>query len=249
MQRAVWVLPWLLVHGGYALDVGERAYAQRRFPEALAAFTAAEQNLGDAAPVELLINRSLAALGAGDLRVAELCAEKAAARGGEDWFGLRDFLIGCAAYQRAERAEAEAGLLEADPTSFDRALLEAATALRSWRLAAASRNDWPAARRNVERALLKLESLRAAREEARNRQQATKEKTQEQLPEPQPEDPAEEQGGDLDAQDLTAQQDPRTLSRQQLAQLFEQLAAKEREKRALRRAAQQRSASKVEKDW
>jgi hypothetical protein len=219
-----------------------RAYEEGRFRDALTAFTAAEQAAGDAASGPLLYNRALAALRAGDLRVAESSAEKAAVRGGPELEGLGDFLLGNAAFARAERAKAESALREADPTALARAIAHAATARDAWQRAAASRADWPEARRNVERALLALDDLRKKKEEAEKNRQSKKE----QPPEPPPPPPRPDEEIE---QDPTAQPDPGELSAAQIAQLLARLDAKEREKRDLRRARQRVRDVAVERDW
>jgi hypothetical protein len=233
----------LLLSGDEDFAAGTRAYAEGRYPEALEAFTRAEFRAGNGASAELLHNRALAALATGDLRVAEFCAEKAAVRGGPEFAGLREFLFGNAAYARCERAESESALMEADPTALGQAIVHAQTALLYWRMAATSREDWPSARRNVERAILKLEELRKKKEEADKNP-----KTRQDNPQPDPEsqeDPDrnnEEVEEDPDAQEL----DP---SASQLTDLLDLLAKKEAEKRDLRRARQRARSADVERDW
>lgn len=232
---------------GDPFAAGVHAYQQERFADALAAFTECEAAAGDAAPATLLVNRSLAALRAGELRVAEFSAEKAAARGGSEFVPLRDFLLGNAAFARCALAQAEAGLAEADPTAFTRAIARAGEAHDWWQRAAMSSDDWPAARRNVERAARKLDELRTMQAEAERQRQAKKERAPEQRTEqPPPDAPRTEQESE---QDLAAQTAPDDLPADQLARLLATLEAKEQEKRALRRDAQRAAKTRVERDW
>ena len=239
------MLPLLFLPGGDLFSEGVRAYQKGRLQDAYEAFTEAERAAGNDASAELLYNRALAALGlpqarGGELRAAEVSAEKAAARGGPEFAGLRDFLLGSVEFLRCERAEAEASLQDADPTSLTQAILHAENAVGSWQMAASSRADWPEARRNVERALRKLEELKQRKAEAEANQPPKRE-----TPEPPPnEDPIEE----LEAES-TPQEAPPELSPEQLARLLDKLAQVEAEKRTLREARQRIRSANVEKDW
>src|SRR5205814_5841281 len=103
---------------------------------------------------------AVAALRAGDLDRARALSEQAATEGGEAYASRRDFVRGNVAFAKSEAAEAAAGRPGADRTLMERARAFAEDALAAWRAAAQSRADWPAARRNVERALLRLDRLR-----------------------------------------------------------------------------------------
>ncbi len=204
---------------------------------------------GESAAPELLYNRALAALGAGELRAAEIAAEKAAARGGPEFAALRDFLLGNAAFARSVAASAQAAAPEAEPFAFDLAIAHAEAARRFWQRAALSRADWPEARRNVERVLLQLQDLRGRKEQAEKERKARA-----RLPEPPPpqadpgpQDPlarGEEEG-------LAPLFEPQPLDRSAdlVERLRERLARKENEKRALRQAARRERQAGVEKDW
>ncbi len=232
----------LLLPGGDPFAEGVRAYEEGRFRDAYVAFTEAENAAGNAASAELLYNRALAALHVGELRAAEFSAEKSAARGGPEFAGLADFLLGNAAFIACERAEAEANLRDADPTSLGRAISHAQTARDFWQLAALSRPDWPAARRNVERALLKLEKLEQQKAEAEANQAPKTES--EPKPPPEPDEPTEEI-----EQDPTLQEAPPELSPEEMNRLLDKLAQMEREKRLLRETWQRMRTANVEKDW
>ncbi len=246
MMRRVWILMLLfpLGCGGSERVSGLHAYQQGRFSESLEAFTAAEKASGHEAPAELLYNRALAALRAGQLRIAEFSAEKAAARGGMVFVALRDFLLGSTAFARCLRAEAEGSLMDADPTAFDRAIAHAEAAGRSWRTAASGRDDWPEARRNAERALRKLKELRMKRAAAEKRPKKTADPDAQPQPRPVDRDPP-----DLEESAQSPQRESGRLSPEQMTALLGKLAEKEREKLSLRRARQKLQRAKVEKDW
>jgi hypothetical protein len=243
------VLPLVLLPGGDEFAAGVRAYREGRFREAFEAFSAAETAAGYEASAALLFNRALAALHVGELRVAEISAEKAAVRGGAEFEGIRDFVFANAAFLRCARAEAEADLMDADPTALRRAIVNAESALDLWRRAATSRDDWPEARRNVERAVLKLEELKRKHEEAEKNRKTRKEKGPEPEPEPEPERDPESDDPEEVEQDPVPQQEPGALSPEELTALLDTLVRKEREKRALRRARQRVRTIDVENDW
>ena len=87
MRALLW---WTLLLGGGAFGDGVRAYREGRFREALEKFTEAERNAGDDASAELLYDKALAALRAGELLVAEASAGRAADRGGPELAVLCD---------------------------------------------------------------------------------------------------------------------------------------------------------------
>jgi hypothetical protein len=228
----------MLLGGGNPGD-GHRAYVENRFDEAYEAFTEAERSAGEDAPAELLYDRSLAALRSGRIEEAEIAAEKAAVRGGAAFTALRDFLLGNAAFERCARAEAKAtGGTDAAPFALEEALIHVRHAALFWQKAAMSRPDWPEARRNVERALLKERELKKKTEaiqEARKKIKATKIGQQ---PEAKAKKP-----------DLAPEPRLDELSPEQIRQLLERLAEKERQKAALRRERQRLKRAEVEKDW
>jgi hypothetical protein len=166
-------------------------------------------------------DRALAALRAGD----EDAAEAAAARVGG---GFGAFVRGNVAFSRSEAAEALAP---------DLAIAQAEDAVASWRFAAASRPDWPAARRNVERGLLRLERLR----EKRTGKPAPPPEPE--APEPVPEPPPPE------APEETAELEEGELAPRDVLRLLEVVTEKERQKLALRRELRHARAAEVEKDW
>ena len=178
-----------------------------------------------------MFNKAMAALRAGELQKAEAAAEKAAVRGGQEFFGRRDFVLGNTSFQKTLVAELQASGLEADPIAFDLAITFADKAKTAWQLAATSRTDWPEARRNVERALRKLVELKQKKAEAEQRRLQAQEKPKPpQLQELKPEPQQFEMMDDL------------------VQRLLEKLKEKEQEKRDLRKDQQQLK-TKVVKDW
>jgi tetratricopeptide (TPR) repeat protein len=239
-------------------DTGTVAYREGRFDDAHAAFAAAVAAAGDDAPGELLYDEALAALRAGDLKDADAAAERAATRDPE-LRPLADFVRGNVAFARCELAAKQAEGLEAEPFAFDVAIVRGRDAARRWQSAAMSRADWPEARRNVERALRKLEDLRDRQAQAAK---SPKNKTEggadrlngvkpdeksDAAPPPPPPPPG---GGNAD--DPSEQSDPPQLTelpRDQVMRLFEKLAEKERERLAGRHRAAKSKPPEVERDW
>ena len=225
----------LVLAGCVGPSEGEEAYRAGRFPEAHAAFVRASE--GEDPSPEVLVNRTLAALGAGDLPDAASSAERVAGGDGPELARVGDFLLGNVAYARCEIAEKQAATPEAEPFAYDIAIEYGKTARDSWKRAVASREDWPEARRNVERALLRLRSLET--------QKAEKEQARKPIPKPMPRiilRPPEDDDPDPEAQ-LTE------LRPEQVLALLEKLGEKEKEKRELRRSHRGERMAKVEKDW
>jgi len=243
------VLPWLLLPSilfaaGDDFASGVRAYEEGRYRDALAAFTEAQIAAGEEAPAELLFNRALAALRAGDLREAEASAARAAERGGREFAALRDFMRGNAAFQRCAWTEAQANEPSAPPFALDSAIQYAESARAAWQAAAASRDDWPEARRNVERALRKLEELRRKKEEAeKNRPEQPKPKEPELRPNP------PEPEGRTTEEETTPEPQLVELSPEEVQRLLDKLGEKEKEKIAMRQARRRARTVEVEKDW
>jgi len=231
-SQALTLLALLL---GGCSDAGVAAYREGRFRDAHAALKSA----GDDAPAERLFNRALAALRAGDLTDAEAAAERAAARGTAEIAALADFLRGNAAFARCRMAERQAATAAAEPFAFDVAITYAQKAGRLWQLAAMTRADWPAARRNVERALLKEEELK--RKKADREEQQRRKANPRPRPKPTPAPDAE--------QDPAVDPQSKELDPDAVLRLLEKLAEKEKEKRALRRSHREARMTGVERDW
>jgi hypothetical protein len=225
-----------------SVDDGARAYREGRFKDAAAAFTKATTDAGDGAPAELLYDESLAALRAGDFTHAESSADKAASRGGAEFAALRNFVHGNAAFARSALSEKQADGIEAEPFAFDVAIAQATAARDAWVRAAVSRDDWPEARRNVERALLAIERLKAKKQAREDRAKKSAEAPK---PRPLPTPKADPKNG----KETTAELQSAELPADEVRRLFEVLAAKEKEKLAARRARRDAQPSDVEKDW
>ena len=174
-----------------------------------------------------LHHEAVVALDAGRWSEAARLADSAAKAGGPEFAGLRAFVHGNVAFARSQEAEADAATLAAE------------NAVASWRVAAASRGDWPQARRNVERGLLHLERLR--REAARKSPGAPPPG----IPPPAPPPPGP--GGVEPAAPAEAAATP--LPPEKVLALLEVLRAKEKEKTALRRARRSAAGGEPERDW
>ena len=179
--------------------------------------------------------RARTALLEGNLSGAEGAAERAAAIGGPEIAALCDFLRGNAAFARCETAERQAGSAAAEPFALDVAIAYGEKARRLWQRAAMSRDDWPEARRNVERARKKLRELRRKKEE--------REPPKPKPPRPRPRPPEREAG------DPEVDPQRKELTPEQVRRLLERLAEKEREKLALRRERRAARSADVERDW
>lgn len=235
----------LLLSGCGEAARGLAAYREGRFADAQAAFSAAVEAAGEEASAELHYNRGLAALRAGDHRTAEACAEKAAARGEGEIAALADFLAGNAVFAACEVAARQASTPAAEPFAFDVAIAYAGKAAGFWQRAAMSRLDWPEARRNVERALLKAEELK------RKKSQREEERRRAPTPQPKPRPPAPQPApqGEKRPEEKEAVPQLGQLPPEEVMRLLERLAEKEREKTALRRAQRRERMAGAGRDW
>lgn len=293
------VLGWLLVfgafQGGDPFEEGVRLYKAAKYAEALEAFTRAEGEAGIKAPPELYYNQALAALAAGETTRAATAAERAAARDPKRFTRLRDFVLGNAAFARCEALEkdldASGGLPQGPqgplapmtsvktplPEAFDPAIRLAESARDAWIAAARGAEDWPAARRNAERAIVKIEELQKKKEEARKRkkeqekqdsedkkdQDENREKGTESRPESRPnESPSPESRPEEGAESQPSPQEkpepkegkgeepkpePRELSEEQIQRMLDKLDEKEKQRMQLQRARLR--SIRVPKDW
>jgi len=233
--RAALLLLLLLAACDATAD-GRAAWRAGRYREAYAAFQ------GDSP--ELCFDRALAALRLGELDAAERAAD-GAARADPAFAARRDFLRGNVAFQRSLRAEADAQRPGAPASLLERAQADAEDALAFWRLAAASRADWPEARRNVERALLRLDALREKRREGGGGDRPPENPPPDgERPDTTPPPPPPDGGAEKEAELETGELPPdRVLA------LLELLRRKEEEKREVRRAQRGAASAAVEKDW
>ena len=164
----------------------------------------------------------------------------------------RTFLRGNASFALSEAAEARAEAPGGDVRDHEASLAHAEDALAAWRTAAVSRSYWPAARRNVERALLRLERLRT--------ESARKDRTPK-PPEPGGDDPPDAPPdpkvppppprvpADAPSDDRPSDVESGDLAAAEVLRVFETLAEKERAKQALRRTRVMAPTTGVEKDW
>ncbi|MFM8981002.1 MAG: VWA domain-containing protein, partial [Planctomycetia bacterium] len=134
-----------------------------RHAEALALLEQELAAAGAAASPALHVNLGLCALRVGQPERARAAFAAAEAAGGPAYARYGAFLRGHLAFEASRDLEARAAQPGADPALFEGALMRAEDALAAWRLAARSVSDWPEARRNMERALLRLEALREQR--------------------------------------------------------------------------------------
>ncbi len=180
-------------------------------------------------------DRAIAALRAGDWRDAETWAAELAPP-------LRDFVRGNVAFAHCLMAERQASSPAAEPFAWDVAISYGERARDFWQHAAMSRDDWPEARRNVERALLRLEELAQKKKEAERRRQSNKK------PQPKPKPRVDPQGGN-DTQEPQEEPQLNELTPEQVLRLLDRLAEKEKEKLALRRSHRKVRMAGVERDW
>ena len=236
--------PVLAGCGDFAAGIS--AYEEGRFEDAHAAFVRAEEAADGEAGPELSFNRGLAALRAGNSRDAESAAKRVAAADDPEMAALGAFLRGNAAYVQCELAARQADTPMAEPFAFDVAINYGETARDAWIVAAASRADWPKARRNVERAIRMLDELRAKKDEAERRRR----KRTEPSPKPNPiPEPPPESGGTTTEEEIAAKAMRVELNPDQVRRLLEKLEEKEREKIALRRSHRRTRMAEVETDW
>lgn len=236
----------LLLVAGCGKDAGLEAYDAGRFEDALAAFRAAEDSAGDDATAAAAYNRALAGLRAGELRDAAAAAARAAESAGDDLAPRVDFLRGNVAFAQCELAARQAEAAGAEPFAFDIALGHVERAIRAWEQAAMSRTDWPAARRNVERARRKQAELRRKKAEAEDKRRSESDRQPKPKPKPKPPPPKPDQAPEQDEADGPQLEE---LSPAEVARLLAKLAEKEREKLALRRQHRKEKMTGVERDW
>jgi hypothetical protein len=130
-------------------QVGVQSFEEGDFAKAFQLFKERDQAMGENAPASLLFNRALAALRIQKPKDAEISAERAAARGGKSGFALRDFILGNAAFLRAERATKEIELAEGGPRAQERALLHFHRSIQHWRAALGRNSFRPEATHNI----------------------------------------------------------------------------------------------------
>ena len=264
MRRAAGMLIVLLLASCGDFDAGVAAYDAGRPEDALEVFRALDaEEEGSAAP-EVLHNLALSALAARELGEAEKAATRLAGADDLDDAGMGDFLMGNVAFARAGLAADQARAVEAEPFAFEIAIRHTQTAAEAWGRAASTRDDWPAARRNVERALRLGETLREEQQEAaRTRDRKTAggggarvrpipvdtggpDTGPDGTQTPQP--PTPDAGSETEPGEAAGVSDVE-LTPDQVLGLIERLSAKEREKRDVRQEQRRAAQAGVEKDW
>lgn len=147
--------------------------------------------------------------------------------------GLRAFAQGHEAFAASLELETEARRPGGDPEAWKAAVKSAEDALAYWQWAAATRSDWPPARRNVERALLRMARLR--------------ERAGPKTP------PKDEPKGDEETKDdpplPPARPEVADLPPAKVLGLFDLLRDRERDKQRMRRAQRRVRSAEVERDW
>ena len=226
-----------------AADAGDgyAAFAAGRHADAQAAFARVIADAGERPDPAMLFNLALAALHAGDLRTAEATARRLGEQGGEPALTKAAFLLGNVAWAQCELATAQASGPEAEPFALDVAIRRARAAAAAFARAALGSEDWPAARRNAERAQLRLHELQ--RQKAGQKTDVKKEADQ-----AKPQVVATPQ--DAQPTDLTPPPTrERELTADELQRLFDQLAKKDQQKRAARTERQRATQAPGERDW
>ncbi len=140
-------------------EAGVQFFKEGHYQKAFQEFQLKDRTLGDRAPAALLFNRALAALQLQKALDAEISAERAAARGGPPAYPLRDFILGNAAFQRAEHAASESLLPEGGPRALERAILYLRRAMRHWKDALNHNPHWSQAQHNIALAKKRLQAL------------------------------------------------------------------------------------------
>ncbi len=252
-HRPTPLIALLLTLGATACGGSEGATAYERGD-----FDAAYEAFAVRTSPEMRFNAALAALQAGRLRDAATALDGTTSDE-PDVAALCEFLRGNVAFAQCEQAAIQADTPEAEPFAFDIALRHAESARDSWQDAAMTRLDWPAARRNVERALAQIDVLLQKRGAAAQRKNPTEPGAPPRpmpIPAPPEGEGAEGSAKQPDAPGEATTEDGATagvatteLSRDQVLLLLDTLAAKEREKRDVRRARQRDRTSEVERDW
>lgn len=218
---AIWLLPFFLLVLVVAIgmpraDVDDRLAAPAAFDAAIEALTQ------------------------GELDQADRGAERAALADLDGYRARRDFVQGCSAWRRSEAAEILAEQPEAGLPALDAAVGAAHRSAASFLAAARAEHDWPAARRNLQRALERIVYLEKRRDlmRAEARRDQPEEKP---APEPEAGMPIEEE--------VATRLEAGELEDAALARVLELLARKEREKLELRRRRLAERARDEEGDW
>jgi hypothetical protein len=236
------LLFFALLAGCSDFSAGLEAYREARYAEAQTIFVAAAADLQGQSLAVAQFNLALVALQFDRPRLAESLAEKAMLTGGRegqvDFVAYRDFILGNTTYARGLVSAQAAGRPGASLRLIDLAISQVSAAMGYWQVAATSREDWPPARRNIQRAWLTLEHLRGVRSQALQRQGGQ----------------AQPPPKDADWQDTKASADPDQpqplkLSAQQMQALLQELQEGQDDQLKLRKDRRAEAVVKVDKDW
>ena len=215
-------------------------YRAGDYEQAWKAFSELVERGGEAAAPQARLNGALAALRL--LRSGDAEALVAPLTGRDGWRADAAFVLGMAARQHGERAVVAAELPDAEPMAWVMATKAMQRSELQLREAVRLRPDWPAAVRNLERAIRRRAEVEAARDAA-----APKESKKEDAPEPEPpiEPPASEQPPEVVIPEVATAE----LSARELEQLQERVRQQQRQKV---RGRQQRSRARAgagRRDW
>ncbi len=230
---------------------GREAWDADRPADALSAFRTEVRSAGDEASPALLFDWGVAALAAKQPDEAAEASGRLEVAGGDAWQARAAFLAGSVAYADSLRLAKKAGNA---PPEDQRAWLparqRAEDALARWQRAAVTTpRDWPEARRNVERALLWMRTLREERGgKPKPRPKPVSPKDDgggdEKKPPPSPEPKKPPPGQEID---VTLRQDE--LPAERVLDVLHALEKKLAERRAVRRAVRTERSASVARDW
>jgi len=227
---------------GAATSLGEGLQAYRRgdYERALEIFSRGLAVSGAERAPELRLNAALSALRL--LRSRD--AEEWVAPLVDDprWGADAAFLLGMAARQHGERAVIAAKLPDAEPMAWVMASRAMQRSELQFKEAVRRRSGWPAAVRNLERAVRRRAEVEAERAAA-----APKEAKQEEAPEPQPQvqPPVQDAPPEVVVPDVAASR----LSAAELAKLQRRVLEQQREKVRGRQRRSRQVRSTQGRDW
>ncbi|MCP4092106.1 MAG: hypothetical protein GY747_01555 [Planctomycetes bacterium] len=139
------------------MNAGLEAYATEDYQPAKQHF---ENALAQQSSPEALRNLALACLKSRDLDRAAQVADQIASSGNRNDLAWRDFFLGNLAWRRSELAEFEAHGPVPPAGALERAIAHTEAALQAWQAALETRDEWPEALRNTQRADYRLALLR-----------------------------------------------------------------------------------------
>lgn len=199
---------------------------------------------GEEVQSALLHDAALVALRAEQPELAASAASALLQRNKPEFQSTAATLLGAAEYGAAQNLAALAREPSSPPNFLANALERARAAQVQLSQAVLLGADADADRRNAERAWRLVREL-----ETLERERAAEAPSEDAPPEPPPEPPPQEQEEEESKETPPPEPEERTLTRAELDQLFERLAAKELEKEAARATARGLRSANVDKDW